>query len=530
MMKKTTKLNRRDFIKLSSIASAALPISLYGFPLFANKKPKEYQFSEGNENILVLIQLRGGNDGLNTIFDLNQYDNLQSVRSNIITPESNLLTVTNETKFHPSLSGLKDIWDQEKLSIIQNVGYPNQNRSHFRSTDIWNSGSSSDQYVSSGWIGRFFNENHAEYPEDYPDSENPHPFAITLGNIVSETCQGTKANFSMALSNPDNPGTALVSNSGEAPSNCYGAALNFVNNTISQTNAYAEVITNASNAGNNLSTKYANSDNNKLAGKLKNVAKLISGGLKTKIYVVQLGGFDNHANQVEDGSVTQGKHSENLKELSDAIEAFQEDLELLNIDEKVIGMTYSEFGRRIRSNASFGTDHGSAAPLFLFGNCAKNQILGDAPEIDTSVDKKEGVQMQYDFRNIYSTLLTDWLGATKQESSSVLFNEFEALPLFKDSCSATLSTNGFFSQELEIDVYPNPATNAVNIRFFGNKETIKISLYNSIGAVVKHITNKKYNSSIQYTIRVDLQNLSKGNYFIHYQSKGISKTKKILKY
>jgi hypothetical protein len=334
----------------------------------------------------------------------------------------------------------------------------------------------------------------------------------------------------LALPDPNNPGTVLVSSTGEPPSNCYGATINFVNNTILQTNAYAEAITNASNAGNNLSTKYGNSNNNKLAGKLKNIAKLISGGLKTKVYVVQLGGFDNHANQVKEGNVTQGKQSEQLKELSDAIAAFQEDLELLNIDKKVIGMTYSEFGRRIRSNASLGTDHGSAAPLFLFGNCAKNQILGDAPEIDTSVDKKEGVQMQFDFRNIYCTLLTDWLGATKQESSSILFNEFETLPLFKESCSATLSNKNFFSQKLEIDVYPNPATNAIHIKFFGNKETIKINLYNSIGAVVKHITNKKYNSSIQYSIKVDLKNLSKGNYFIHYQSKGISKTKKILKY
>ena len=130
-MKNTAKLNRRDFIKLSSLVSAALPITLSGFSLFANKKPKEYQFSGDHENTLVLIQLQGGNDGLNTVFDLNQYDNLQSVRSNIIIPESNLLTVTNETKFHPSLSGLKEIWDQEKLSIIQNVGYPNQSRSHF---------------------------------------------------------------------------------------------------------------------------------------------------------------------------------------------------------------------------------------------------------------------------------------------------------------------------------------------------------------------------------------------------------------
>ncbi len=528
-MKKTKKLNRRDFIKLSTIASASVPITLSGFSVFANEKPNEFQLSEDNENILVLIQLQGGNDGLNTIFNLDQYDNLQSVRSNIIIPESDLLTINDITSFHPSLTGMKEIWNQEKLSIIQNVGYPNQNRSHFRSTDIWNSASSSQEYISSGWIGRFFNENHSEYPEKYPNTDNPDPFAITLGKIVSETCQGPSTNFSMALSDPDNPGTSLVSNTGEIPSNCYGDTLSFVNNTIAQTNAYADSITNASQAGSNLSDKYPNSNNNKLSGKLKNIAKLISGGLKTKVFIVQLGGFDNHDNQVEEGNVTEGKHSNLLKELSDAVAAFQDDLELLGIDKKVIGMTYSEFGRRIRSNAALGTDHGTAAPLFLFGTCAKNQILGDAPEINTQVDEKEGVQMQYDFRNIYSTVLTDWLGATKQETTSVLFNEFNALPLFKEGCSAALSTSDFLLKELEIDVFPNPTISSVNINFFGNNETVKISLFNNIGAIVKQITNKKYNSK-QHIIKVDVQNLPKGNYFIHYQSKGISKTKKLLKY
>ena len=333
----------------------------------------------------------------------------------------------------------------------------------------------------------------------------------------------------MALSDPEKPGTALVSNTGEIPSNCYGDTLNFVNNIIIQTNAYAEAVTNANSLGKNLSTKYENSNNNKLAGKLKNVAKLISGGLKTKVYIVQLGGFDNHDNQVEEGNVKEGKHSSLLKELSDAIAAFQDDLELLNIDDKVIGMTYSEFGRRIRSNASLGTDHGTAAPLFLFGKCAKNQVLGDAPQIDTAVDEKEGVQMQYDFRNIYSTLLTDYLGATKQEATSVLFNDFSALPIFKEGCSATLSTNKFLLKKLEINVYPNPTIDNINIEFFGNNEHIKITLYNSIGAVVKQITNQKY-SAIQHHLTVNMQNLTKGTYFVHYQSKGISKTRKLLKY
>jgi uncharacterized protein (DUF1501 family) len=525
-MKKNQKLNRRDFIKLSSIASASLPIALSGFPVFANQKPKAYNFSTDNENVLVLIQLQGGNDGLNTIFDLNQYDNLQAVRSNIIIPETDLLTVDSTTRFHPSMSGIQQIWNNEKLSIIQNVGYPNQNRSHFRSTDIWNSASDAEDYISSGWIGRFFNQNHPSFPENYPNQNNTDPFAITIGKIVSETCQGANSNFSMALQDPNEPGTALVSNTGTISDNCYGDALNFVNNTITQTNAYADVIKKASNTGKNLSNKYTDSN---LSEKLKHVARLVAGGIKTKVFVVQIGGFDTHDNQIIEGETNTGRHAELLKELSDAMLAFQDDLELLNIDQKVIGMTYSEFGRRIRSNAGLGTDHGTAAPLFMFGTCAKNQILGDAPEIDTQVDDKEGVQMQYDFRNIYSTILTDWLGASKQETSNVLFKNFDALPLFKSGCSASLSSNGFLLEKSEIKVFPNPTSDFINIKFYGTNERVKITLYNTIGAVVKIVTDKKY-SGIQHVLNVDITSLSKGNYFIHYQTKGISKTKKVFKY
>jgi uncharacterized protein (DUF1501 family) len=471
-MSKNRKLNRRDFIKITSVASASLPIALSGFPVFASEKPKDLEFEEDNNNILVLVQLQGGNDGLNTVFNMSQYDNLQSVRSNIIIPDTDLLSLNDETKLHPSMTGMKKIWDQENLGIIQNVAYPNQNRSHFRSTDIWNSASSSEDYISSGWLGRFFSEKHPEFPTDYPNTENPDPFAITLGTIISETCQGSSANFSMALIDPNNPGTAAVSNTGAIPTNCYGDTLKFVNDTVSQTNAYASVVEEASNAGNNLSDKYENTNNENLAGKLKNVARLISGGLKTKVYVVQLGGFDTHDNQIVEGDVTKGDHSELLNELSSSIEAFQDDLKLLGVDKKVVGMTYSEFGRRIRSNGGLGTDHGTAAPLFLFGNCVKNQVLGDTPEIDTDVDVSEGVQMQYDFRNIYGTILTDWLGASKKESTNVLFDEFDSLPLFKSDCSAILSTNDFLVEKSEIKVYPNPTTDFINIKFFGSNERL----------------------------------------------------------
>jgi uncharacterized protein (DUF1501 family) len=431
---KKSGISRRDFIK--STAMVSIPFTLGGFRLFALSSQNAPLLTDENDKILVLVQLQGGNDGLATIFHSAQYANLNAVRNNIIVPENTILNFHNEYGFHSAMQGMKDVWNMEALGIVQNVGYPNQNRSHFRSTDIWNTASSAEVFEKRGWIGRFYDLDYSDYPNGYPNANNPHPFAITMGKIVSETCEGVNANYSLSLLDPFNPGTALVSAGGDIPNNCYGDALSFVNDTISQTNAFASVISAAANAGNNLSLKWS-SLTTELSKKLKNVARLISGGLKTKIYIVQLGGFDTHDNQVVGGATTTGIHSDLLKELSDAICAFQDDLNLLNVDDKVVGMTYSEFGRRIRSNAALGTDHGTAAPVFLFGSCIQNQIMGEHPVIDTQVGIEDGVEMQFDFRNVYGTILSQWLGASETEVKNIIFQDFQALPLFKQGCLPT---------------------------------------------------------------------------------------------
>ena len=139
------------------------------------------------------------------------------------------------------------------------------------------------------------------------------------------------------------------------------------------------------------------------------------------------------------------------------------------------------------------------------------------------------MQLQFDFRNIYSTILTDWLGATKAESNTILFDEFDSLPIFKQGCSAALSSENFSLEKLKINLFPNPTMDFINIEFIGNNEQVKFTLYNTTGAVVKEITNKKY-TAFKHTLSIDIKNLAKGNYFVYYQSKGFSKTKKILKY
>jgi uncharacterized protein (DUF1501 family) len=517
------KFSRRDFLKTTAMAS--IPFTLGGFPLFGLANNNVPLSNINNDKILVLIQLQGGNDGLSTIFHAPQYANLSAVRNNIIIPQSSILNFHNDYGFHSAMQGMKDVWNTQNLGIVQNVGYPNQNRSHFRSTDIWNTGSSAETFDTKGWIGKFYDLDYSNYPNGYPNSTNPHPFALTMGKIVSETCQGINANYSLSLLDPFNPGTALVSAGSNIPSNCYGDALSFVNQTVAQTNAYASVISNAANAGNNLSPKWA-SLTSELSKKLKNVARLISGGLQTKIYVVQLGGFDTHDNQVVSGATTTGIHSNLLKELSDAVSAFQDDLTLLNVSNKVIGMTYSEFGRRIRSNAALGTDHGTAAPVFLFGSCIKNQILGDHPIIDTQVGIDEGVPMQYDFRDIYGTILKDWLGLDTSEVASVLHPNVQTLSLFKPGCIQTLSSQTNQVPDNEISLYPNPASSYINIEFSNWSDVTQVSILDAKGSLIENIQVENYSNQ---SINLNVSNYPTGTYFVHIQNKYGNKTKKFIK-
>ncbi len=519
-------MKRRDFIKTSLFAS--IPLTLGGFPLFALSRNKVVFSGGDNDKILVLVQLQGGNDGLATIFDASQYANLQAVRGNIILPENSIIPFHNQYGFHSAMQGLKDVWQMGNLGIVQNVGYPNQNRSHFRSTDIWNSASSAEDFDSTGWIGRMYDLNYSDYPNGYPNADCPHPFALTMGKIVSETCQGVNANYSLSLLDPFNPGTALVSAGGNIPSNCFGDALSFVNDTVTQTNAFASVISAAANAGNNLSPKWNNLET-ELAQKLKNVARLISGGLQTKIYVVQLGGFDTHDNQVVDGATTTGIHSGLLRELSDAICAFQDDLNLLNVSDRVIGMTYSEFGRRIRSNAALGTDHGTAAPMFLFGSCVENQILGDHPVIDTQIGIDEGVPMQYDFRDIYGTILQNWLGLNADDAGNVIHPNIQLLPLFKPGCITTSSDNQVNSEDtLDIQLYPNPASSFVNIELTDLIGRAKVVVFDGKGGVVNSFEIDK-SSSQNRVIILNTVDYPTGSYFVYVENRGIRKIKKFIK-
>jgi len=514
-------MKRRDFIKNVSLASASIPFISNGFGMQAIGN-KLFNFSTGAEDrVLVMIRLNGGNDGLNTVIPLDQYANLMLYRSNIILPQNQILSLTPEVGLHPSMTGIKSLFDQGKLSIVQNVGYPEQNRSHFRSTDIWSTGSL-DVNETKGWLGRYFDSYNPNYPTGYPNATYPDPFAISMGSEVSATCQGISANFSHAVSNPNNA-VNLYQGGFTNDGSYYGNHVEFVATIIEQTNSFGQVINAAAAAGNNLSTQY--DPTNALAIQLKYVAQMISGGLKTKVYVLSLGGFDTHDNQADTNNLQAGTHAGLLKKVSDAIAAFQDDLQLLGLEQRVVGMTFSEFGRQIASNASLGTDHGDAAPLMLFGTCIQSGIIGPNPIIGSTLPNQAGVDMQIDFRNVYASILRDWFQVPSTEVQQLFAHQVQFYSL--------AGTCNVGQDELALDqgqmlLYPNPTPSSFHVRVNLAEGLTHCILRDVNGMVVKTFFEQSYASGT-HTIFCDIDDLATGTYFLVIRNDGKTLVEKVIK-
>ena len=346
-------MKRREFLT-RAVPAATLPLMMGGlsFKAYGRSPILEALVSSTAENdrVLVVMQLNGGNDGLNTVIPLDQYAALTAARNNILIPRSQVLQLTGVTGLHPSMTGARALFDMSKLAVVQAVSYPNPNFSHFRATDIWLTAVDSTQILDTGWLGRFLDDEYPDYPNSYPNTVMPDPLAIQIGSIVSSGLQGPTVTMGMAVTNP-NATYTIPGGDDTPPATPAGHELTYIRQVAQQTQQYAVNIKGASTKGANKSTNYPSAGSNSLADQLKIVARLISGGLKTRIYIVNLGGFDTHSSQL-------GTHATLLGRLATAMFAFQDDLRLLGIEDRVIGMTFSEFGRRIKSNASGGTDHG----------------------------------------------------------------------------------------------------------------------------------------------------------------------------
>ncbi|MGA9651537.1 DUF1501 domain-containing protein, partial [Pedobacter sp.] len=353
-------MKRREFLTKAMPAGVVLPSLIGGFSLKAFGASSLLSAitaaNQETDHVLVIIQLNGGNDGLNMILPLDQYDNLTLARPNIILPKNKIIKLTGyNTGIHPSMSGLAGLYDDGKVQVIQSVGYPQPNFSHFRATDIWLSASDSDQTIESGWAGRYLSNEYTNFPIGYPNTVMPDPLAIQIGSFISPAFQGPSVNMGMAISDPVNFYNLINGIQSPAPNTNAGKELTYIRQVSQQTQQYASVI---KTAAGKVTKQGVYPTNNSLADQLKVVARLVAGGLKTRLYMVNIGSFDTHAAQVNAGSTETGTHAILLQKVSVAIKAFMDDLKGLGASKRVAGMTFSEFGRRIKSNASNGTDHG----------------------------------------------------------------------------------------------------------------------------------------------------------------------------
>ncbi|MFT3750171.1 MAG: DUF1501 domain-containing protein [Agriterribacter sp.] len=523
-------MKRRDFLR-NTIPATILPSFVNGHTVTA-LSPTPWltsltNFATETDHVLVIIQMNGGNDGLNMIIPRDNYANYYKARTNIAIPENKILTLQGNaaTGLHPAMTGIQDLFNNGKVTIIQAAGYPDPNLSHFRSTDIWMSGSDSNEVIDSGWVGRYLNYEFPNFPNGYPNTTMPDPLAIQIGSVSSLTFQGPGMGMAMSISNPTSFYNIVDDIKDPAPATRAGKELTYIREIARQTELFAGSIKKAAGKA---TQQLPYPEQNTLAAQLKVVARLIKGGLKTRVYMVSYNGFDTHSMQSEELDTTTGKHASLLKQLSDAVKAFQDDLAFLGIEDRVISFTFSEFGRRIKSNYSMGTDHGVAAPMLVFGSKVQPGVLGSNPSISSNVSVNDNIPHQYDYRSVYASVLEKWFCADSSALQSILLKNFQSLPIIQDgSCNGINELNKKAGINL-ISNYPNPFTSQTTVKYITQGGHTLVQVIDCMGRVVSVLVDKDQIGNT-YTLQFNSTGLAPGVYYLRLQNGPLQQVKPILK-
>ena len=400
--------SRRSFLQALGIAGSGSMMLGSNFLTASAPSPLTSAIAMAEtDNILILIRLSGGNDGLSTIIPIEQYDIYANARPNIYLPESKILRLTDEFGVPTYMKSLEPMWGEGQFKAVHGVGYEGQSLSHFTGSDIFANTDLSTTGFSgrdTGWMGRHFEYLYPDYLSDFPGSRPEGPAAIQVGNYGSLVFEGEETNYAFVTNNIDQ--LEQIAETGlqypindELFDNCmYSDQIKFLRGVSNVTNEYAGTIHDAYMRGSN-QIEY---QDNGFARQLALLARLIKGNLGTKVYMISMGGFDTHGNQPL-------AHERLMTQLSIAVDNFYDDLAFTQQDDKVLSMTFSEFGRRIFENGSNGTDHGKAAPTLFFGSGLNGSaFVGDHPSLDEP-NGRGNLEYTMDFRNLYATVLAEWL-------------------------------------------------------------------------------------------------------------------------
>lgn len=491
-------MKRRDFIATTLATGSALSLHPYiakTNPIRSSKLQSADDFLE-DDSIMIIIDLFGGNDGLNTVIPLQQ-DEYYNLRPNIALKEEDAIRfLSSNIYLHPALvtnvenDGFLGLLQNGNLAIIERVGYENYTMSHFRSSDIWSSGIvNTDPSIKllDGWLGRYFASKLDNYPFEIPE----HPLGISISGEVPLEFRSEKGHMGIALTDPNsfyNLGKGLTpfENKFQGDTN-FENEFNFIHTIAEQSEIYSQEVKLAFDKGIN-AVKYPTTG---LAAKMGLISKLISGGLKTKVYHLRLSSFDSHVQQMNEPLA--GQHPILLNQLASAISLFMKDATIQGFSKRVAGLTTSEFGRRAYDNGSRGSDHGASNVMFMFAHDDNitGHIFGESP-ILSDLDNNGNPRFQYDFRRLYTDFLETWFGASESDTENIFGEPILPMGILKARVKAGVKDNVYSNGRPGIELFPNPVyqSSLCNIRFDLKQSVMgDIKVYATDGRVVKHIYN-----------------------------------------
>ena len=495
-------MQRRTFICKVGTAGIGLPLvaGLRNVKAFAQVPSSQSPFArlttpEG-DRILVIVRLFGGNDGLNTVVPYAD-DNYYKARGSgkkidlSLKPEEVVRLPDNDTMgFHPSLAPLLPLYEEGKLAVVQNVGYPDQDLSHFRSNDIWLSATDASVYDDSGWLGRYLEACYPDYPSILPEE----PYAIEFGTNISRALLGHHHTMGFSLTEtsyiPDSPAEV-----GPGQSTTASEEEHYIREGIRQSNIFLRSIVDANDRQSQNNIVYPETD---LARDLAAAARLITGGLGTRLYVVNTELYDFHANQLAD-------QKRYLDKLGPALATFQRDIEAAGMDDRVTLITISEFGRRVVLTGGTGTDHGAASMMFVMGSGVRGGCIGNDPNL-SDLDGQGNLKMEYDFRQVYSTILQDWFAAGQEETAAVLYRSFDTLPIFRQGLSGVSLVD---SGEMVGACSPNPCRDFTVLPLKNINVSGAVVVTNLLG---EEVLRQRVEPG-QSKVRLNVRNISSGTYF-----------------
>ncbi len=508
--------SRRDFLTHTAAAAGGTAFLLGSTPVYASSSTTLLQAlaSMDTDRVLVLIQLGGGSDGLNVVVPVTN-DRYYQVRPTIAIPEAETFALSDDYGLHGAMSSLSPMWGEGKLGVVHAVGYPDHNLSHFRSTDIWASASGADETINSGWTGRYLDEEFPNYVSNPPE----FPVALRIGGATGMLLRGGATTMGMSFSDAGQfdqlAATGELYDEGDVPNNVFGEELSFVRSVYNASLRYVDAVIEAADAGTN--DPNADYPGGSLGSSLAIVARLIKGGLQSRLYVVYHGGFDTHADQ-------SNSQPGLLQTLAEAATAFQTDLEAGGRDEDVLSMTFSEFGRRVEENGSRGTDHGTASPLFLFGGGVNGGLYGDGPDLD-NLDNNGNLLHTTDFRSVYATVLQEWFGLTPGVSDNILGGNFNPMGLVMVSAENPIPLiQAPFALE---PAFPNPFAYSTTLAFILDRPSqVRLTIVDVRGREVSHLVDGPRTTG-RHTVRFDAYNLPSGTYFARLETASGSKSQPI---